>query len=248
MSLRELLLNIFTIPLFPNRILPALGLFSARLPLASIDVIPLDIINAPELQSLESKIHLLANLAAFMPPRYASLPPPAFATYLKLCSLLMNALPTHALEPPEDKRDAARNWADGESEDEEETTVEIVSSFQPKQQLPSLDDRTRKRLLSIPASDHITSLLHTSQNDALLDAIVAYCLALSTVWPSRRDKVLSAIVAYNRGSLVKQIYRTFVRSSPLGRDDAQAEIFSTCNYPSSPPFYKILTRSRVRRT
>ncbi|EJF56635.1 HECT-domain-containing protein [Dichomitus squalens LYAD-421 SS1] len=235
LSLRELLSNILTIPLFPNRILPALGPFSARLPLASIHVVPLDIISAPELQSLESKIHLLANLVAFMPPRYAALSPPAFATYLQLCALLMNALPTHALEPPEDKRDAARNWADGESEDEEETTVEVVSSFEPKQRLPPLDDRTRKRLLIIPASDHITSLLRASQNENLLQPVVAYSLALSTVWPSRRDRVLSAIVMYNRGSLVKEIYRTFVRSSPLGRDDAQSEISNPKNAPHWPP-------------
>ncbi|KAI1787272.1 hypothetical protein LXA43DRAFT_716656 [Ganoderma leucocontextum] len=93
----------------------------------------------------------------------------AFATYLQLCALLMNALPTHALEPPQAKTDAVRNWADYDSDSEEETRVEVVDSFQPKIQLPPLDDRTRKRLLAIPAADHITSLLRASQNPALLD-------------------------------------------------------------------------------
>ncbi len=226
-ALRELLLSILTVPLLPNRLLPVLTSFSARLPLGSINLVPLEIANAPQLETIESKIHLLANLTTFMPYKYSSLSPPAFATYLRLCALLMNALPTHALEPPEARTDSLRNWADDDSDDsDDETRVEVVKSFEPRMQLPSLDDRTRKRLLTIPASDHITSLLRASQNTALLEPFISFSLGLSTVWPSRRDKVLSTVVAYNRGSLVKEIYQTYVRSSPLGRDDSQANISS----------------------
>ncbi len=146
-SLRELLLSILTIPLLPSRLLPALAPFSVRLPLASLDLVPLDIIHDPALPSIESKIRLLANLAAFAPPRYSALPIPAFATYLLLCALLMNGVPEHALEPPENKPDETKIWADEGSDDEADTLVEAKQSPRPQ-----LDERTRKRLQTLPSS------------------------------------------------------------------------------------------------
>ncbi|RDX43479.1 HECT-domain-containing protein [Lentinus brumalis] len=235
LSLRELLLSILTIPLLPNRLLPALGPFSVRLPLASLDLVPLDIINDPALSSTESKIHLLANLAAFAPPRYSALPAPAFATYLQLCALLMNGMPEHALEPPENKPDATKIWADDDSDDESDTLVEVVSSFEAKPPLPQLDDRTRKRLQTLPSSDHISTLLRASQNDKLTPSVISFCFALVTVWPTRRDKVLSTMVAYNRGGLVREIYRNYVRSSPLGRDESYPDITKADHAAHWPP-------------
>lgn len=176
------------------------------------------------MSSLESRIHLLANLAAFMPPRYATLPPPAFATYLQLGAVLMNALPTHALEPREEK--SAKSWADEDSDDDSETQVTVVTSFEPRQQLPPLDEKTRKRLQTLPSSEHIASSLRAAHNQTLLPGIISFCLALSTVWPTRRDKVLTTLMAYNRGGLVREIYRGFVRRSPLGRDNTFSEITS----------------------
>ncbi|OSD07632.1 HECT-domain-containing protein [Trametes coccinea BRFM310] len=232
-SLRELLVTILTIPLLPNRLLPALGPFSARLPLASLNLVPPDIIDSPAMSSLESRIHLLANLAAFMPPRYATLPPPAFATYLQLGALLMNALPTHALEPREEK--SAKSWADEDSDDDSETQVTVVTSFEPRQQLPPLDEKTRKRLQTLPSSEHIASLLRAAHNQTLLPGIISFCLALSTVWPTRRDKVLTTLMAYNRGGLVREIYRGFVRRSPLGRDNTFSEITKPEHASEWPP-------------
>ncbi|KAI8978888.1 HECT-domain-containing protein [Trametes punicea] len=232
-SLRELIVTIFTVPLLPNRLLPALGPFSARLPLASLNLVPLDIVDSPALSTLDSRVHLLANLAAFMPPRYSALPPLAFATYLQLGALLMNALPTHALEPREDK--PAKNWADEDTDDESETQVTVVNSFEPKPQLPRLDEKTRKRLQTLPASDHITSLLRASHNQTLIPGLISFCFALSTVWPTRRDKVLTTIMAYNRGGLVREIYRSFVRKSPLGRDSNLSEIIKSDHAPHWPP-------------
>ncbi|KAI0820473.1 HECT-domain-containing protein [Trametes gibbosa] len=223
--LRQFILDIFTIPLLPNRLLPAIGSFSARLPLSSLDLVSLDILDSPSLSSPVPKIHLLANLALLMPPRYSSLPPPAFATYLQLAALLMNALPANALEPREDKS-AATIWADADdtSDDDIETQVSVVASFEPKQSLPQLDDKTRKRLQTLPSSDHIASLLRASRTQSLRPHIISFCFALSTVWPTRRDKVLTTIMAYNKGGLVREIYREYVRPSPLGRDDSFSEI------------------------
>ncbi|CDO70815.1 hypothetical protein BN946_scf184801.g6 [Trametes cinnabarina] len=233
-SLREFIVTILTIPLLPNRLLPALGPFSARLPFASLNLVPLDIIDTPSLSSLESKIHLLANLAAFMPPRYAALPPPAFATYLQLAALLMNALPTHALEPRQEN--SAKSWADEDTDDEEsETLVTVVTSFEPKQRPPRLDEKTHKRLQTLPSSEHITSLLRAAQNQTLLPGIISFCFALCTVWPTRRDKVLTTIMAYNRGGLVREIYRGFVRRSPLGRDNNFSDITKPEHASQWPP-------------
>ncbi|KAI0771097.1 HECT-domain-containing protein [Trametes elegans] len=234
-SLREIVLAIFTVPLLPNRLLPALGPFSARLPLASFNLVPLHIVDTPSLSSLESKIHLLANLAAFMPPRYSVLPPTAFSTYLQLAARLMNALPTHALEPRENKPGTAKNWADEDDEEESETQVSVVVSFEPKQPLPQIDEKTLKRLQTLPSSDHIASLLRAAQNQTLLPSVIAFSFALSTVWPTRRDKVLTTIMAYNRGGLVREIYRGFVRRSPLGRDDSFAELAKPEHASEWPP-------------
>ncbi|KAI0366687.1 HECT-domain-containing protein [Pilatotrama ljubarskyi] len=235
LSLRDLILTIFTIPLLPNRLLPALGPFSARLPLASLNLVPLDILDSPLLSSLEPRIHLLANLAAFVPPRYATLPPPAFATYLALASLLMNALPTHALEPRQNKSATTGSWADDDTDDEHETQVTVVSSFEQRQPLPQLDERTRKRLQTLPSSDHISSLLRAAQNQTLLPGVISFCLALTTVWPTRRDKVLTTFMAFNRGGLVREIYRGYVRRSPLGRDDSFSEITKPDHAADWPP-------------
>lgn len=241
LSLRELVLHILTIPLLPNRLLPALGLFSARLPLAKLDVIPLDIINDSALSSIESKIHLIANLAAFMPPRYGALPPSALAQYFQLAALLMNALPTHALEPPETKSDVGNNWGDDDSDDEHETQVEVVSSFELKAQLPQLDDRTRKRLQTFTDTKHISAVLQACGNQNLLPAIISFFFALNTIWPARRDKVLGTMVVYSRGGLVRELYRGHVRGSPLGRDDNYVEITSTCPRNSHHHRYSLRT-------
>ncbi|EIW51561.1 HECT-domain-containing protein [Trametes versicolor FP-101664 SS1] len=234
-SLREFVTTILTVPLLPNRLLPAIGPFSARLPLASLNLVPLDILDSPALVASEPKIHLLANLALLMPPRYTVLPPAAFATYLQLAALLMNALPTNALEPAASKPGAASNWADDDSDDETETTVTVVSSFESRDALPQLDEKTRKRLLTLPSSEHIASLLRAGQSQALLPHVISFCFALSTVWPTRRDKVLTTFMAYNKGGLVREIYRGFVRRSPLGRDDSFADITKLDHAADWPP-------------
>lgn len=137
----------------------------------------------------------------------------------------MNALPTNALEPTAAKLGTA-SWADDDSDDEAETQVTVVTSFQPKQPLPQLDEKTRKRLQTLPSSDHIASLLRAGQSQTLLPHVVSFCFALSAVWPTRRDKVLTTIMAYNKGGLVREIYRGYVRRSALGRDDSFTDITS----------------------
>ncbi|KAH9920431.1 uncharacterized protein B0H18DRAFT_1191801 [Fomitopsis serialis] len=175
-----------------------------------------------------AKVHLVANLVVLTPPRYSKLPAKALEAYLELLAALMNALPTHALEPPErNTRDATRTWADGDvmdvdeddEDDERAPQVTVVASFEPPPRLPELDKRTRTRLQTLPSSAHLNSLLGAAQNHPSRQSLIAFCFALTTVWPTRRDKVLGTVVAFNGGGLVREIYRLYVRSSPLGRED-----------------------------
>ena len=242
-SLRELILSILTIPLLPNRLLPALGLFPGRLLLVSFNLISPNIIDNPVVSSVEHKVHLLSNLFSFAKPAYSTLPSPAFAAYLQFAASLMNALPTHALEPPEDKPNPVQQWDDDSSDDDSAPPpqVEIVASFVAKPVLPKLDTRTRKRLVELPSSEHMHALLGAAKQPALLDPLVRFCFALSTVWPARKDKVLSAFFAHGRGALVREIFRTSVRSTPLGRDDTYAEIVSTYSASLLTQLYLELT-------
>lgn len=133
----------------------------------------------------------------------------------------MNSLPVHALDPPQKNEEAEKTWVDAEDSDLEEPRirVDIVESFQPKPQLPVIDERTRKRLQTLPSIQHMNVLLAATQNRSSRLSLVSFCLALSTVWPTRRDKVLNAVAFFNRGGLVREIYRGYVRSSVIGRDE-----------------------------
>ncbi|EED77212.1 predicted protein [Postia placenta Mad-698-R] len=96
--LRDIVAHILTIPLLHSRLpFQSLTLPSARLPISSFNLLSSstsDIVDSSPLSAVEPKIHLLANLVMFTPPRYAKLPATALDTYLQLTAMLMNALPT----------------------------------------------------------------------------------------------------------------------------------------------------------
>ncbi|GBE82990.1 HECT-domain-containing protein [Sparassis latifolia] len=237
-SFQDFIIHIFSIPLLPNRLsLPLLTSLSARLPLSSIHVLSrsvADIVGNPLLSLPEAKVHLLANMTAFMPPRYEKLPARSFDTYLQLTAALMNSLPTQALEPPEKKQETSSHWADGDDADDE-PRVSVVSSFDAKLQLPQLDGRTLKRLQTLPSPQHLNSLLAATQSRSSRSDLLSFLFALTTVWPTRRDKVLSTVFAYNGGGLVREIYRSYVRGSPLGREDDAGSMTNTGNASLWPP-------------
>jgi ubiquitin-protein ligase E3 C len=229
--------HILAIPLLPNRLpLASLTEFSSRLPLFSLGVlapsIPLLITN-PSLSTPDSKISIIANLIAFTPPRYPTLPAAALDTYLYLLTTLMNALPINSLDPPipgtKSNNPSSLSWAaaaaddDSDSESESHTLarVSIVSSFIPKPSPPpALDPRTQKRLSAIPDVKHLNALLSASHRHPSTQlSLVSFFLSLGTVWPARRERVLSTLVVYTGGGLVRELYRGFVRASPMGRDD-----------------------------
>lgn len=224
--------HIFTLPLLPNRFpLVSLTQFSANLPLTAASVL------LPSLDSIlgtEEKVHFLANIAAFAPPRYATLPSASLRNLLSLLAAIMKSLPVGALGPNQSTV-AGKQVAESESDSDSEESTHIPVSSVHRIQLPRLDERTSKRLQTLPSPTHISSVIRATQNHtisriALCDFLFALCFA----WPLRSDSVLSTIVVSTGGGFVRELYRGYVRSSPLGRDVSLVTLLGL-----SSPFYLI---------
>ena len=203
---------------------------SANLPLAAASVLSPSIPQLATELGVEEKVHLLANLAAFVPPKYPSLPAASLTTLLHLMARIMTTLPTGALEPPlsvSNGKQVTISENDSDSDQDDLTRVASVTRVP----LPQLDERTLKRLQTLPSATHISSVIratqsHTSSRIALCDFFFSLC----TVWPSRADPVLSTVVVSTNGGLVRELYRSYVRSSPLGGDDSVDTLLGTFFY------------------
>lgn len=215
-SLKGLVSSILTIALLPNRLpIPSLTHLSSHLPLASLASLAF----SPDPLPISDRIHLVANLMAFVPPRYAALPPPALTAYLDLLTAVLDSLPPNAFEENSQRlaAAAAAAEADNDSDDESRPVVSIVSSFTtnpPPPPLPILDARTLKRLSTIVTPAHLTSLLTTTQkhSDATRMALFRMLLALEGIWPSKSTDTLGAIVVGGGGtSVIKELWRGSVR-------------------------------------
>ncbi|KAK7006156.1 HECT-domain-containing protein [Favolaschia claudopus] len=216
-SLAALLENVLTIPLLPNRLpLPTLTHLSSHFPFSSFSLLSFSLDDC----TVIDRIHLVANLVAFTPPRYAVLPAPALTAYLKLLTALFDSLPAEAFEEPSKRyasASAAATSGDVDSDDESRPVVSIVSSFTPTAPptpLPDLDARTLKRLSTLVASAHISSLLTVTQkhSDATRSALFSMLLALEGVWPGKSSAILGAIVVGSGGaSVIKELWRGSVR-------------------------------------
>ncbi|KAJ7168585.1 HECT-domain-containing protein [Mycena filopes] len=217
-SVTALVANILTIPLLPNRLpIPSLTHLSSRLPLASLPLLAL----STDSLSITDKIHLVANLMAFTPPRYATLPAPAMTAYCTLLVSLLDALPPNALEGASSQSTSttATASADIDDSDDEDSrpTVSIVSSFTappPPPPLPTLDARTLKRLATLVTPAHLSSLLSVTQKhpDTTRSAVFRLILSLEGIWPAKRSTMLGAIVVGGGGtSVIKELWRGSVR-------------------------------------
>jgi hypothetical protein len=178
---------------------------------------------------VEAKVHLLANLAAFVPPRYPSLPAASLTALLHLMARIMSTLPPMALEPPSavsNRKQVA--IAESDSDSDSEDLAHGSASVSNPVPLPRLDERTLKRLQTLPSPTHISSIVRATQShDPARIALCDFFFALCTVWPSRADPVLSTVVVSTNGGLVRELYRGYVRGSPLGGDDSLATLQGT---------------------
>ncbi|KAI0284136.1 HECT-domain-containing protein [Russula brevipes] len=195
-SVHSFIRHILTLPLLPNRLpFTSLTQFSASLPLAAASVLSPSIPQLVYALGVEEKVHLLANMAAFAPPRYTTLPSASLATLLHLLAAVMSTLPSAPPVP-----------------------------------LTRVDERTLNRLKTLPAPTHISSLIrstqtHTEGRIALYDFLFAVCSA----WPLPLDSILSTIAVSTGGGFVRELYRGYVRGSPLGKEVSLATILDTAN-------------------
>lgn len=230
-SYSGLVSHIFAVPLLPYRIpLTSLSELSGQIPLAHLHVLSYCVPDIISVTSTSSQINIVANLLAFTPPRYTTLPVSSLKAYLQLLSALLNVLPPHALEPPlpQDYRSVPAPWADDSDSDSDRPANIITRSA-----LPPLDSRTQKRLQILPSPTHINSLLKPAQqHPELLSDLVSMLLCLNLVWPSRQDKVLTTLLLYGGGGLVREIYREYVRTTALGRDESLSSLMGI--YPTCP--------------
>ncbi|EJC97865.1 HECT-domain-containing protein [Fomitiporia mediterranea MF3/22] len=213
---------ILTIPLLLYRLpLQSLSAFSARLPLHEIHLLNPNI-GSLTAMPLKDRLHLLANLSALMPPRYKFLKTAQpLETFLKLLSSLLSGLPAHAFEAP--ASDAAQSsWAHDEDSDDEEMQPAAGPSSAPKQppkEMLEVDSKTRTRLSTLGSHEHVCALIAASVSfPSTRLALYAFFMALYTVWPTSRLDILSSVLGSAGGGLVRELYRGYVRGSPLAKE------------------------------
>ncbi|KAH9979885.1 hypothetical protein BGW80DRAFT_1271015 [Lactifluus volemus] len=228
--------HVLTLPLLPNRLpLSSLTHFSANIPFSSTAILSPSIPQIASTLGVDAKVHLLANVAAFAPPRYHTLLFESFTALLHLLATVMSTLPARALErklPTSVGKQVADSESDSDLEDS--TNPPFVS----RAPLPRLDDRTTKRLLTLPSTAHVSSLIHITKNHtAARIALCDFLLALCSAWPDRVDSILSTVIVSTGGGLVRELYRNSVRSSPLGKEVSLSmllDFFSGLAGPTRP--------------
>ena len=191
LALLQFFRHILSVPLLPNRIpLTELPRLVSRIPWADLPLVassPLNEHGTPRMtlndliSSVErsSRPHTLANLLAFLPPRYTKLPRIALASYLEIYTVLLDGLNIEPLEAPQatNARPSVIKQAtmDGDSSDTENDTAMDVDVPGHHQQIDSigkgehfrngLDSRTISRLSTLFNPTHLSSLLSaTSRN------------------------------------------------------------------------------------
>ena len=234
-ALMEALSHIISIPLLPNRLpLKDLTVLSSRLPFARLDLLTFDRMDLGSTPPA-TKVHLVANLLTFMSPRYPKLSDKSLAAYLHLLSWIFNALPVHSLEPS--AATASNTWTqhDSDSEDDDVPLISIVHNFEAPGpvRLPDIDARTLKRLQTLPSATHLSSLLKAAMaNTSSRLQLNEFILALGSVWPTKREAVLSTVLQ-NAAGLLRELYRGYVRGSSLGK--VASALDSPDNTASWPP-------------
>ena len=192
--------------------------FSANIPFAAASVLSSRLPQIASILGVEAKVHLLANIATFAPTRYPTLLFASLTTLLHLLAVVMSTLPPGALER-KSSISVGKQVADSETDSDLEDSTHILSvSSASRVSLPRLDERTSKRLQTLSAPSHINSLIRATQNHtAARVALCDFLFALCNAWPGRLDSILSTVVVSTGGGLVRELYRGYVRSSPLGK-------------------------------
>lgn len=193
LSFLQFLTHILAVPLLPNRIpLSEIPKLVSRIPwedLPSIVSSPhsTSLFTSPTLEDVVSNIerpsrpHILANLLAFVPPRYAKLSEAALVAYLQLYTALLDAVKPGDLEPPTNIAGpgaaipAVKQSGDDDSDSDDDVSMDVdqptssrVTTTSKKsspvqvEAVAPLDSRTLSRLATLTAPSHLSSLLTTT--------------------------------------------------------------------------------------
>lgn len=219
LTLVQFFKHVLSVPLLPNRIpLTELPKLVSRIPW---DAVPLvtsssntearslpatlsDLVSSVERPSFP---HVLANLLAFLPPRYAKLPGAVLESYLEIYTLLLDGLNNGQLEapqvntltpgPPVDKQ-ATIDGDDSESDDDNAMDVDVPRQPQPigpalkdVQTRTVLDSRTLSRLATLSTPAHLSSLLSATSRSTTL-RVQFFRHVHPHFWRHRTDKELSS--------------------------------------------------------
>ncbi|KAG8928555.1 hypothetical protein FRC02_006739 [Tulasnella sp. 418] len=214
--------QIMSIPILPNRLpLDVLRAFSSQVPIAHLD--KLRIQELTDSLTDDSKLHLMANLLVFVPPRLPKLGNAVVGAYLELMTYLINSLPAGTFDPAHKANMSARSGGNigPDDSDGEETpfTTSTEATRWPDDPMSAWDSRTRNRLQIIPSPSHIGILVElTSKDGRSRQKLFPFLLTTFMAWPSKKDTIAHCARSAKGGSsIIKEVWRNWVRSSKLGR-------------------------------
>jgi ubiquitin-protein ligase E3 C len=228
-ALDELIHHILSLPLLPNRLpLASLTYFSSRIPLSSIFTYRspgsaaggnnfAHLVNS--ITSLDARIHLLANLLAFIPVRIPKFNAAEVDGYLSLCTTILDSLPIGSLE--NNTVNALPIWQQIQEDVDSDAETSGVPHTSRPAKAAALDGKTQSRLQTLHQHAYINTLLTaTSRHSTTRPRLFSYMISLWTVWPSRKERILNSLVAGNAGfGLIKEVWRGWIRRSSLGKEE-----------------------------
>ncbi|KAF8527427.1 HECT-domain-containing protein [Hysterangium stoloniferum] len=258
----DFFVHILSVPLLPNRIpLKELPLLVSCIPWGDLPLFTsLPQTSSSTLNDLVLRIprslrpHVLANVLAFLSPRYIKLSSTALASYLELYADLLDSISPNQLETkPINQTNLATSSVTkpsvvhDESDSDEDDVMDIdVSPPNQSTSLPSmdskasLDSRTISRLSNLTTAAHIISLLSaTARHPDARPQLFRLILSLTVSVPSKKEQIWTTIgVSPGGGSgLIRECWRGYVRSSPLGKvqDDGATKVLMDPAHASAWP-------------
>ena len=185
LALLQFFQHILSVPILPNRIpLAELPKLVSRIPWDDLSLISLPNQHNPLATAMNNLIssverssrpHVLANLLAFLPPRYSKFPGPILASYLEMYTALLEGLNLGQLVAPEVGttstgpsviKKSAMDVDSSDTDEESSMDVDAPHHSQPidftlknDQSQAMLDSRTISRLATLSSQKHLSALL-----------------------------------------------------------------------------------------
>jgi ubiquitin-protein ligase E3 C len=211
--------HILSISQLLNRLpLPAVTSLSSHIPFSYLGTLDYNFVST---LSVAYRAHLLANIATFAVPRYPKLSSSSLEGYLRLVSSLICDIPIGSLEV-ENHQDGWLGTSTEIDDEDDEPRVAVVQEFGQSAPFLQLDKRTITRLKSLQTAVHLQPLLNaTSRDISCRRQLCTFVLSICDLWPSKREDIWGQVAMYSSTNLVREIYRDWVRASPLGKPNSE---------------------------